>query len=768
MKPRPVLWRALIALAVLALSSVVALTTAPTLGLDLRGGTQIVLETRDTPEVAADGEATDRVLEVLRGRIDGLGVAEPSLARSGENRIIVELPGLTDPAEAAETLGRTAQLTMHPVLGIGDPAAGGAPGTDEQGQPLQLGPPALTGDMVGSAMSSPNPQGVGHIVNISFDGDGPARWQALTGQAACAPPGDPQRRVAIVLDQQVISSPQVVENIPCNVGMLGGQTQITGNFSPEQASELAVLIEGGALPLPVEIIEQRTVGPTLGADAISASAWAAIIGSALAGAFLIVVYRLVGLVAVVALGGYALVAYAVQTGLGATLTLPGLAAFVLAVGMAVDANVLIAERSREEYAAKPRLERASEMGYANSLSAVGDVAVTSLLAAVLLFGLASGPVRGFGVTLVIGVVVSLFSALVLSRLLTLAVLKIPAVKRRPRITGITEIGPVRRRLEASDPGFLRRPGRYLAVAGVVVVVMVSGLFVRGLELGVEFTGGRLVEFTTSTPVSVEQVRDAVGTTGIGGLTVTETGDGAVALRSGELTDAQVGQLREVVGAAGGGAEVLRDELIGPSLGAELARGGIIALGVALAAQFLYLAFRFRWTLGAGAVAALLTNVLVVVGVFAWTGRTADGVFLAALLTVIGYSVNDTVVVFDRVREHWARNAKVPFHRVVGSAVLSTLPRTVNTGISTLTILVMLLFLGGATLGDFALALIVGIVVGTVSTIVVAGPVSILLQQRWTGPAPRTSGAKQPVGKAGRRHPSKADRARRRAGDGAVV
>ncbi|MEJ8277913.1 protein translocase subunit SecD [Pseudonocardia spirodelae] len=766
MPHRPVLWRALIALAVLVLSTVVALTTAPTLGLDLRGGTQIVLETRDTPEVAADGEATDRVLEVLRGRVDGLGVAEPSLARSGENRIIVELPGLTDPAEAAATLGRTAQLTIHPVLGAVDPAAG-TPGADEQGQPLQLGPPALSGDMVGSAQSSPNPQGVGHVVTIAFDGEGPARWQSLTGQAACAPFGDPQRRIAIVLDDQVISSPQVTEQTACAVGQVGGSTQISGTFSPEQASELAVLIEGGALPLPVEIIEQRTVGPTLGADAISASAWAAVIGSALAGAFLVVVYRLVGLVAVVALGGYALVAYAVQTGLGATLTLPGLAAFVLAVGMAVDANVLIAERSREEYALRPRLERASELGYGNSLSAVGDVAVTSLLAAVLLFGLASGPVRGFGVTLVIGVVVSLFSALVLSRLLTLAMLRIPAVRRRPRITGLAEVGPVRRRLEASDPGFLRRPGRWLAVAGLVVVVMVTGLLVRGLELGVEFTGGRLVEFTTAAPLGVEQARDAVAGTGIGGITVTETGDGAIALRSGELTDAQVAQLREAVGAAGGGADLLRDELIGPSLGAELARGGLVALLVALGAQFLYLAYRFRWTLGAGAVAALATNVLVVVGVFAWTGRTADGVFLAALLTVIGYSVNDTVVVFDRVREHWARNTGLPFHRVVGAAVLSTLPRTVNTGISTLTILVMLLVLGGATLADFALALIVGIVVGTVSTVAVAGPVSILLQRRWSGPPPRSSGAGRPVGKADRRTPSRRT-ARRRAGDGAVV
>ncbi|MHA6616417.1 protein translocase subunit SecD [Pseudonocardia sp. DLS-67] len=762
MQQRPVLWRALIALAVIVVSAVVALSTAPTLGLDLRGGTQIVLETRDTEEVAADGEATDRVLEVLRGRVDGLGVAEPSLTRSGENRIIVELPGLTDPAEAAATLGRTAQLTMHPVLGVGDPG-GGLPTGDETGQPLQLGPPALTGDLIGSAISGPDPQGVGHVVDVRFDGAGPDRWQALTGQAACAPPGDPQRRVAIVLDDQVISSPQVDPSIRCGIGMVGGQTQISGTFSPEQASELAVLIEGGALPVPVEIIEQRTVGPTLGADAIEASALAAIIGSVLAGAFLVVVYRLVGLVTLVALGGYALIAYAVQTGLGATLTLPGLAAFVLAVGMAVDANVLVAERSREEYAARPRLERASENGYRNSLSAVGDAAVTSLLAAVLLFFLASGPVRGFGVTLVIGVVVSLFSALVLSRLLTLAVLRIPAVRKRPRVTGIAEIGPVRRRLESRDPGFLHGAGRILAVAGVVLVLAIGGLLVRGLELGVEFTGGRLVEFTTSDPITAEQARAAVAAAGYPDLQVTTTGDGAVALRSGELDDAAVGALRDALAGAGGGADLLRDEMIGPSLGAELARGGIIALVVALAAQFAYLAFRFRWTLGAGAVAALFANVVVVIGLFAWTGRTADGVFLAALLTVIGYSVNDTVVVFDRVREHWARRANEPFHRVVGSAVLSTLPRTVNTGVSTLVILTMLLFLGGATLADFALALIVGIVVGTISTIAVAGPVAILLQRRWSGMPPRLGASRQPTGKARRRNPSRARNA-----DGAVV
>lgn len=424
--------------------------------------------------------------------------------------------------------------------------------------------------------------------------------------------------------------------------------------------------------------------------------------------------------------------------------------------------------SREEYAARPRLERASENGYRNSLSAVGDAAVTSLLAAVLLFGLASGSVRGFGVTLVIGVVVSLFSALVISRLLTLAVLKIPAVRRRPRITGIAEVGPIRKKLESRDPDFLRNAGRILAAGGVVLAVAIGGLLVRGLELGVEFTGGRLVELTTTNTITAEQARDAVAAVGYSNLQVTTTGDGGVALRSGELDDAAVGALREAVAGAGGGAEVLRDEMIGPSLGAELALGGIVALAVALAAQFAYLAFRFRWTLGAGAVAALFVNVMVVVGVFAWTGRTADGVFLAALLTVIGYSVNDTVVVLDRVREHWAGRAGEPFHRVVGSAVLSTLPRTVNTGVSTLVILAVLLFLGGTTLADFALALLVGIVVGTISTIVVAGPVAILLQRRWGGMPPRLGKTKQPVGKAGRRNPSRADRARTRNADGATV
>ncbi|MGE3289343.1 MAG: protein translocase subunit SecD [Pseudonocardia sp.] len=751
---RPILARAVVALAVLAACTIVALTSAPTLGLDLRGGTQIVLEARGGPD---DGpEATDRVLEVLRERVDGLGVAEPELTRSGDHRIVVDLPGLQDPAEAAEVLGRTAQLSIHPVAGFAEPGTGAPP--DETGLGLALGPAALVGEDVAAARSAPDQASVGYAVTVDFAGPGADRWRELTAQAACAVPGDPTRRIAIVLDGQVISSPQLDPSIACGVGMLGGSTQITGSFSQEEAAGLAVLIEGGALPVPVELIEQRTVGPSLGADAIRASVLAVLIGAGLTAVFLAAVYRLVGAVAIVALAGYALISYATLSALGATLTLPGLAAFVLAVGMAVDANVLIAERAREEYARRPRLERAAESGYRGALSAILDVTVTSLLAAALLFTLASGPVRGFGVTLIVGVLVSLFSALVLSRLLTLWMVRLPAVRRHPAWSGIASIGPVRRDLERRDPGFLRRPGRWLGASAAVVAIALAGMVVHGLDPGVEFTGGRSVDITTTVPVDADTAREALADAGYDGVVVRTTGDGAIGVRGAGLDDADVAALRDALAGIGGGeARVLQDELIGPSLGAELTRGALIALGVALAAQLAYLALRFRWTFSTGAVAALAANAAVVVGVFAWTGRTLDSVFVAALLTVIGYSVNDSVVVFDRVRAEWGARAREPFHRVVGSAILATVPRTVNTGLSTLLILGALLVLGGETLSDFALALIVGIVVGTLSTVTIAAPLTIALERRHGGRPPARRGPR-PTGKAGRSRSGEAARA----------
>ncbi|WP_433501183.1 protein translocase subunit SecD [Sphaerimonospora sp. CA-214678] len=728
---RAPLWRALAALAVIASSLLIALTMAPRLGLDLRGGTQLVFETKDSPTVKADSESTDRALDVLRRRADALGVVDPTLVRSGEKRIIVELPGVLDPREAADVIGKTAQLNFHSVLGIAEADDKDAV-ADESGQKLKLGPVAISGAGVTDASARSDPQmGPGWFVTIDFKEAGP--WRELTGQAACEPVGDPKRRVAIVLDNEVISSPQVDESIACRAGISGGTTQITGSFTAEEAQNLAVLIKGGSLPVPLELVEQRTVGPTLGADAIEASAKAGIVGVILTAVFIIIIYRVVGLMAALALACYGLISYAGLVAMGATLTLPGLAGFVLAIGMAVDANVLVFERAREEYGEAPQrgLKASLDRGFKNAWSAIADSNITTLLAAGLLFWLASGPVKGFGVTLAIGVLASLVSAMLITRVFTQLVIG----RISPKVSGLGSIGRVRSWLTKRNPDLMRGRRLWMAISAGLLVVVAVGLFSRGLNFGVEFTGGRIMEFATTKPVDAATARQAVADAGFPSAVVQESDD-AISVRTGDISADEVVRIEQALDKEVGDVTKQRDELIGPSLGDELRRNALIALAVALAAQLLYLAIRFRWTFGSAAVIALFVDTAVVVGAFAWMGKPIDGVFLASMLTIIGYSVNDKVVLFDRVRELWPLQRKDPFDRVVNSAILQTVPRTVNTGLGALFILAALAVFGGDSLRDFAIALLIGIVVGTLSSSFLAGPAAIVLERLSKQPPPQ--------------------------------
>lgn len=735
--------RGLIALAAVLLSLYVALTVPVHLGLDLRGGTQIVLETRPASAADAGTQATERTVEVLRGRIDALGVAEPTIARSGSDRIVVELPGVQDPRKAADLLGRTARLSFHQVLGtaagadeVPDPQSEGPREqvmADESGRLLRLRAASLTGRDVEEAAARFDQQGgAGWHVTVDFEGSGGQGWARLTGEAACRPAGDPARRVAIVLDDKIISSPQVDPSVACRSGIGGGSTQITGSFDDGEAKELALLINGGALPAPVETVEQRTVGPTLGAQAIAASAWAAVVGTATTSLFIIAVYRIMGALATVALACYGLVSYAALAALGATLTLPGLAGFVLAIGMAVDANVLVFERAREEYASRRRPTPRSSLtaGFRRALSAIADSNITTLIAAALLFLLASGPVRGFGVTLGIGVLASMLSALVITRALADYAVAVPGLRRRPHLTGIAHTGALRARLARTNPDLMRRPRRWLAVSAAALVLAASGIAVRGLDFGVEFTGGRLIEYTTAAaPVDPDRTRTALAEAGFPRAVVQTSGENRFTVRTHHLSDARAAIITDTVTGLAPDAERIRDEAIGPSLGKELRHGAFIALGVALGAQLIYLAARFRWLLGTSAVAALAHDVVILIGVFAWLGKPVDGVFLAALLTVIGYSVNDSVVVFDRLRELGRHRRGEGFARVANQALLQTLPRTVNTGMGAAFILTALAFLGGETLTDFALALLIGLAVGTYSSMFTATPLAVVLHRR---------------------------------------
>ncbi|MEU3693620.1 protein translocase subunit SecD [Streptomyces narbonensis] len=761
---RAVLWRALLALAVVALSVWITLTTPPRLGLDLRGGTRIVLETRDTPSVRADAAATDRALEVLRKRVDGLGVAEPSLARSGERRIVVELPGLRDPRQAAEVIGRTAQLTLHAVTGAAQGPAGPAAADgkrvladpDAPGSFLALAAPALTGEGVDEAEAVlDTATGRGWTVDLSFRDRAAGTWARLTGDAACAAPGDPARRVAIVLDDRIVSAPAMQSGVPCGAGIGGGSAQITGGFSGKEARDLAALVQGGALPVPVTTVEQSTVGPTLGADAIRASALAAAIGLACTGVFVIVVYRLLGLLATLALLLYGLISYAAVVALGATLTLPGLAGFVLAVGIAVDANVLVFERAREEYAALGRPAAARDprrpvaTAFGKVWSAVADSNVTTLLAAGLLFVFASGPVKGFGVTLAIGVVASMLTAMAITRLFAEWTLRLPAVRRRPAITGIAGLGRLRKRLNRRVPRLMARRRSWLTGCAALLMVALAGIGVRGLELGVEFTGGRVVQYTAERPVDADTARAAVVGAGFSDAVVQTTGDGSVSVRTRQTGDDEQREIREALGRVAGPVAVERDDLIGPSLGGELRTHALIALGLAVAAQLLYLTVRFRWTYAAATVAAMAQDVLLVVGLFAWLGKPVDSVFLAALLTVVGYSVNDSVVVLDRLRELRRRGGGVPLPDLADRAVAQTLPRTVNTGMGALFVLVALAVLGGDSLTDFSVAVLAGVVFGMASTVFTAMPLAVSLESRHPAPAPRGETARRQRAGTGR-------------------
>ncbi len=322
----------------------------------------------------------------------------------------------------------------------------------------------------------------------------------------------------------------------------------------------------------------------------------------------------------------------------------------------------------------------------------------------------------------------MFTALVLTRLLVETTLRSSLVTARPAVLGLAVGARFRRWIETRRPNLLAHSRCWLAVSAGLIVLALAGLLTRGLEFGIEFSGGRLIEYETARAVDPDRVRSAIADAGFPRTMVQESGEGNVSLRTPQLDAQGEERVRQAVESVAGPAEVVRDEFVGPTIGEELRRRAAIALGLALAAQLAYLAIRFRWTYGAAAVAAMFHDVTILLGVFAWLGKPADGVFLAALLTVIGYSINDSVVVFDRIRELRRRRPRQELASVANEACLQTVPRTINTGLGALFILVALFVLGGETLTDFALALLVGILVGTWSSVFTATPLAVLFER----------------------------------------
>jgi len=581
-----------------------------------------------------------------------------------------------------------------------------------------------------------------NIVTMAMNGTGAQKWQRLTAEAAAQ---NPKRSVAVVLDNYVYSYPQVQNEIA------GGRTQITGNFTAEESSDLANILRAGKLDAPARIIQADVVGPSLGKEAISDSINSFIIALLLVLIYMFFYYSGAGLVANLALLVNMFFIFGILNSFGAVLTLPGMAGIVLTIGMAVDANVIIFERIREELRLGKGLRAALVDGYKNSNSAIIDANVTTLIVGIILYSFGTGPIRGFATTLIIGILTSLFSALFISRVVferRLANKKNVAFSTNTTANWYTNI----------NFDFLSKRRLAYIVSSVVIVIGLASLFTKGLNLGVDFVGGRSFQVRFDQSVEVSDVAESlsevlvdaegnsftpvVKTLGESNQVIIttnyridETGPtvdeditnklytGVSGFFSEEISreDFFTDETEEAIGLVG-------SRVVGPTIADDIKTGAVYSIIFSLIVVFLYILGRFRkWQFSLGAVAALLHDVLFVLGLFSILDGVlpfqleVDQAFIAAILTVIGYSLNDTVVVFDRIRENMG-SRKANFEAGVNKSLNQTLSRTFNTSLTTFFVLLVIFLFGGEVIRGFMFALLVGVVVGTYSSLFIATPV----------------------------------------------
>jgi len=579
------------------------------------------------------------------------------------------------------------------------------------------------------------------IVTLKFDAQGGKRFARLTADHAPGgarnPNPDGRRYLGIVLDGTLHSAPFI------RTAIYGGEAIIEGNFTVPEAQHLSIILRAGSLPAPVEVVEERGVDPTLGRDSIVSGVRAAVYGAIAVSLFMLLYYRVPGMVANAALildmlllplgmlivSGF--MGLFTDTGMqgGAlslpTLTLPGIAGIVLTIGMAVDANVLIYERMREEQKAGKRLKGVVAAGFEKAFSAIFDSNITTLLSAVILFLLGSGPIRGYAVTLSAGIIVSMYTVLVVGRLIFEFIAN---HSKSNSFRMLTFVGETR----------IDWLGKRFLAGGLSVVLIVATMtlfFMRGTEnLGVDFTGGRSISMTFSQKVAEGDIRQALSQAGIKESFIQyqeslASGDTAahvsvlevkVAVDEGDTAKAAI------LGAfPDAGLSVVQEDVVGPQVGHELRRKGILAIVWSLIGMIIYISWRFEFAFAMGAIVAILHDVLVTVGIFCLLGRQLSLTVVAALLTIVGYSVNDTIVIFDRIREDLKLNRDRSYKDVCNLSINQTLSRTILTSFTVfLTVLILLVF-GGGAINDFALAMLIGTIAGTYSTVFIATPIMLL-------------------------------------------
>src|SRR5213595_2344491 len=693
-----------------------------TLGLDIKGDTSFLIRL-----VAADKVLNKAMLgqavEVIRKRVDYFGSGEPIISPVGVDRILVQIPGLDTAKiqEARDQLSRVARLEFRMVYpDNGDRLRAIDAGKEVIPPEYRIEVYKMTAegnekttverllvkkkaDLGGDRVSGSNAYygNEGWTVQLKFDSEGAKKFGQITEQYK-------GHRFAIVLDGIIQSAPVIRDAI------YGGDAVITGHFAEKEARGLASVLEN-PLQTPVSIEEERSVSPTLGADSIKASIMAGLVGLAITLVCVAFYYRFAGIIACLALLVNIVLLIGALTLFRFVLTLPGIAGIILTIGLAVDASVLVYERLREELALGKSLKIAIQAAYEKAFSSIFDANITTLITAVILFWRASGPVKGFAISLTLGILASLFTALIVGRNIFEFFVDTGRVKKISMLHLIS----------SQNINFLGKGFLACMCSLALIIAGATSFYVRGEKnFGVDFRGGDLITLSSPQTIDVGQVRAALAPINLADAAIQESnqaGKNYITVRTPlHTSDAVEKQIMTAMPQAQ--FKVEGAERVGALVGGELARSSLVALGLGILGILIFVTLRFELSFAVGAIVALLHDVLITVGIFSLLHRELTLTMVGAVLTIAGYSINDTIVVYDRIREGLASGRKGSIEQIMNESINQTLSRTILTSTVTLIPILCLFLFGGAVLRDFSLAIIIGVVVGTYSSIFIASPI----------------------------------------------
>jgi SecD/SecF fusion protein len=813
--------------------AVLAVMRQPTLGLDLQGGLEVVLEARPEQGRELTQEDLDRAKEIIEERVNKTGVSEPEIRKQGDNQISVSLPGVHDTARAARLIGQTATLEFYnlqgdalsPTLGAQGqivaspqllPLLSGQQALAKKGTPtawylygskkerlagpadtrqeiLQQLPggkapegskfyavpegrtiltcnenarlcpgvgvpnqeyyylfkyqpnnaeetiPELTGEDLNGSGTRVDFQNNQPIVTLDFTDAGGDKFHEITrelaqrGRAqANLNPGVPEENFnqsfAIVLDGEIRSFPSIdFNNLPD--GISGGQAIIEGLDNLEEAEDLALVLQTGALPVEFVQVERSDISATLGEDSLREAIIAGLAGLIAVAVFLLIFYRFLGVIAIIGLAIYGALLYGAILIFGVTLTLPGIAGLVLTIGVAADANVVIFERIKEEVRAGKSVRAAIAGGYSKGFNTIIDANVVTMITAFVLYAVATSGVKGFALMLLVGTLLSMVTAVAATRAL-LGLLAGFRWFNNPAFMGATaQKIPAWQRID-----FVGRAKLWFALSGAVIAIGIGSLIFQGLNLGIDFRGGSQITFETPQATSVEEVRQEAADIGRADAIIQGRGE----IQNGGYRQFTLKTESLSAGAQSNLQDALRTQLEASSIGVknvsasfseQILRGAILAIIVSLALIVIYVTLRFEFKFSLPVLVALLHDILITLGLYSLTGREMTAATVAAILTILGYSIYDTIIIFDRVRENIPLMRRSSFAAIANQSLWETIRRSLATSFITLLPIASLLLFGGDTLKDFAFALLVGITSGAYSTIFIAAPLLVVLKER---------------------------------------